>query len=104
MPLYSKVEKRLAKKAKDEASGMATLKAAVREELGEGSSSSGSSESGSDSEQDSGDEEEEVDEDEDDDNDDDEEEEEQQDGSYEAQGPAVGRVGERLSVGGDMAC
>ena len=89
MPLYSKVEKRLAKKAKDEASGMAKLKAAVREELGEGSSSSGSSESGSDSEQDSGD---------------DDDEEEQEDGSDEVQSPAVGRVGERLSVGGDMAC
>lgn len=56
MPLYSKVEKRLAKRAKDEASGLAELKAAVREELGEGSSSSGSSASGSDSERDSEDE------------------------------------------------
>ncbi|RXK38414.1 hypothetical protein M231_04323 [Tremella mesenterica] len=48
MPVYKKVEKRLAKKEREDASGLTQLKALVKEELGEDESSSSSASSSTD--------------------------------------------------------
>ncbi|EIW73030.1 hypothetical protein TREMEDRAFT_59195 [Tremella mesenterica DSM 1558] len=48
MPVYKKVEKRLAKKEKEDASGLTQLRALVKEELGEDESSSSSASSSTD--------------------------------------------------------
>lgn len=52
MPLYKITSKRLARKEREDASGLTELKAKILEELGEDDGSSGSSGSGSDEDED----------------------------------------------------